>query len=65
MLQEPLADLRVGPSAADLVLERLPNGEFAWLRPEPEYRVPSDPGGRALAIDARFERCPDGTRAPS
>jgi hypothetical protein len=65
MLQEPIADLRVGPSTAHLVLERLPNGEFAWLRPEPEYRVPSDPGGRALAIDARFERCPDETRASS
>ena len=65
MLQVPIADLRVGLSTADLVLGRLPNGEFAWLRPEPEYRLPSNPGSRALAIDAWFERCPDETRASS
>ena len=65
MLQEPLADPRVGPSTADLVLERLPNGEFAWLRPEPEYRVRSDPGGRACAIDAPVDQCLDETRGSS
>ena len=43
-----------GISAADLVLERLPNGELAWLRPEqpaddPRYAL-TDLGRRALAI---------------
>jgi hypothetical protein len=39
----------------DLVLERLPGGEFAWLRPEPErYYVLTDLGRRVLAMDALF-----------
>jgi hypothetical protein len=37
MPQESIAGPRAGPSTADLVLERLPNGEFAWLRPESEH----------------------------
>ena len=40
--------------ATELVLERLPNGEYAWLRPERRYVMPSryyltDKGRRALA----------------
>ena len=44
-------------SAADLVLERLPSEEFAWLRPEqdddPRY-VLSDLGRRVLAMEHLF-----------
>ncbi len=43
---------------ADLVLERLPNGEHALLRPEPEeirYTI-TDAGRRALAIARQEER---------
>ena len=37
-LQEALADPVLDElDSDDLVLERLPNGEFAWLRPEPRY----------------------------
>jgi hypothetical protein len=35
------------PDAEDLVLERLPSGEFAWLRPEPRY-VLTDKGRAAI-----------------
>ena len=35
----------------DLVLERLPNGELAWLRPEPRY-VLTDQGRAAIARGA-------------
>ena len=47
-----------GTLAADLVLERLPNGELAWLRPErpdddPRY-VLTDLGRRALAMEHVF-----------
>ena len=41
---------------AELVLERLPNGEHALLRPEPEdvrYTI-TDLGRRALAENALF-----------
>ena len=52
MLQEPIADLRVGPSTADLVLERLPNGELAWLRPErpPERFVLTNSKGATWTV---------------
>jgi hypothetical protein len=37
-LQEALADpILDEPTSDNLVLERLPNGELAWLRPEPRY----------------------------
>ena len=41
---------------AGLVLERLPNGEPAFLRPEPEEirHVLTDRGRRALAENALF-----------
>jgi hypothetical protein len=45
-------------NTADLVLEPLPNGEHAWLRPdddEPRYWI-TDQGRRALA--AATARCP-------
>jgi hypothetical protein len=29
------------PNASELVLEQLPNGEAAWLRPERRYVLPS------------------------
>jgi hypothetical protein len=45
----------------DLILERLPDGSLAWLKPEPErtYRRPArfrltDQGRRALAVEACF-----------
>jgi hypothetical protein len=39
-LQEALADPILDElDTDDLVLERLPNGEHAWLRPEPRYVV--------------------------
>jgi hypothetical protein len=65
MAQEPIAGLHAGPSTADLVLERLPSGEFAWLRPETECRLPSDSHGRACAIGAPVDQCPDETRGSS
>jgi hypothetical protein len=48
--------------AGSLVLERLPSGEWAWLRPAPRersYVMPSrywltDRGRRALAMEALF-----------
>jgi hypothetical protein len=45
--------------ATQLVLERLPNGDYAWLRPERRYVLASryyvtDRGRRALARGARF-----------
>ena len=51
-----------GTSAADLVLEPLPNGELAWLRPEqsdddPRY-VLTDVGRRALAMNHLFGSSP-------
>ncbi len=37
-IQQALADPRLDELAADdLVLDRLPSGELAWLRPEPRY----------------------------
>jgi len=59
-----LTDLRAGC----LVLDRLPSGELAWLRPDPEPRqsqprrshvLPSrywltDHGRRAMALEALF-----------
>jgi hypothetical protein len=46
-----------GTSAAELVLEPLPNGELAWLRPEldddPRYAL-TDLGRRALAMEHLF-----------
>lgn len=52
------ANLNVLP-ATDLVLERLPSGEYAWLRPERRYVLPTryyltDKGRRALAEAALF-----------
>lgn len=51
-------------ASGDLVLERLPNGELAWLRPapqpadeEPRY-VLTDHGRRALAMAALFDPIP-------
>ena len=51
-----------GISAADLVLERLSNGELAWLRPEqpdddPRYAL-TDLGRRALAMEHLFGSWP-------
>jgi hypothetical protein len=51
-----------GQPQLDLVLERMPNGELAWLRPtrpnpaeRPAARyVLTDYGRRALAMDALF-----------
>ena len=37
---------------ADLILERLPSGQFAWLRPEPRY-VLTDQGRAAIAEASR------------
>ena len=50
-----LTDSTPGPLAgptdpAGLVLERLPSGEFAWLRPETPGYVLTDAGRRALAL---------------
>ena len=40
-----------GPTdPAGLTLERLPSGEFAWLRPETPCYVLTDAGRRALAL---------------
>jgi hypothetical protein len=54
-----------GTSAADLVLERLPSGELAWLRPEqpdddPRHAL-TDLGRRALAMEHLFGHCPTGS----
>jgi hypothetical protein len=50
-----------GQPPTDLVLERLPNGEYAWLRPSADACEPddalyviTDAGRRALAQDALF-----------
>ena len=45
---------------AELVFERLPNGEHALLRPEPEdvRYVLTDQGRRALAAALLFDRGP-------
>ena len=50
-----------GQPSHDLVLERLPSGELAWLRPNPDddpdpRYVVTDAGRRALAMDALFGR---------
>ena len=46
LLQEALADPILDElDTDDLVWERLPSGEFAWLRPEPRYRLTA--AGRA------------------
>ena len=48
-----------GPTdPAGLVLERLPNGELAWLRPETPGYVLSDAGRRALALAWLFGPTP-------
>jgi hypothetical protein len=48
-LQEALADPALDELAADdLVLERLPNGQLAWLRPEPRYTL-TDSGRSPIA----------------
>lgn len=36
------------PDVGDLVLERLPSGELAWMRPEPRYRLTAK-GREAIA----------------
>lgn len=48
-------------SSSDLVLDRLPSGEHAWLRPSTDSGesddalfVVTDKGRRELAIDALF-----------
>ena len=47
-LQEALADPILDElESDDLVLERLPNGQLAWLRPEPRY-VLTDQGHAAI-----------------
>jgi hypothetical protein len=57
-----------GQPTTNLQLERLPNGELAWLRPEPapaprRYVLPSryvltDQAHRELAMLALFGPCP-------
>jgi hypothetical protein len=48
-IHEALADpVLAEPGADDLVLERLPSGELAWLRPEPRY-VLTDKGRAEIA----------------
>jgi len=54
-----------GQPHTDLVLERLPNGEMAWLRvirnaaDEPPQRYwLTDTGRRALAMERLFGQCP-------
>ncbi len=48
-IPEALADPMLDePGADDLVLERLPSGELAWLRPEPRY-VLTDKGPAEIA----------------
>ena len=63
MLQESIASLRAGTPTTDLVLERLPSGELAWLRPEFECYVLTDLGRRVLARDALFGEGPTVARA--
>ena len=58
MLQESIADPRADPSTADLVLERLPNGEFAWLRPESGHSAPSEPPVHSPSRRDRPRICP-------
>ena len=63
MRPKSTAQLTTQP-AGSLVLERLPSGEWAWLRPAPRersYVIPrrywlTDRGRRALAMDALFGR---------
>lgn len=50
-----------GQPSTDLVLERLPNGTYAWLKPErhrafipPARYWLTDKGRRAIALDACF-----------
>jgi hypothetical protein len=57
------ASTRAGQPPLDLVLERLPSGEYAWLRPSTDAAEPDDAlyivtdlGRRALAEDALFRR---------
>ena len=52
-----------GQPPTDLVLERLPNGELAWLQPATDRRyviphrfVLTDAGRRAIAMEACFGR---------
>jgi hypothetical protein len=53
MLPQSIAGLNAG-RATELVLERLPSGELAWLRLEPECYVLTDLSRRVLAMDALF-----------
>jgi hypothetical protein len=63
MLNQSNAQLTTRP-AVSLVLEQLPSGEWAWLRPTPReraYVIPSrywltDRARRALALEALFGR---------
>jgi len=61
MHPKSIANSIAGQPVTDLVLERLPSGELAWLRPATDrvYTLPSrywvtDLGRRALAMDALF-----------
>ena len=46
-------------NVASLVQERLPNGEYAWLRPDNDRQyVLTDLARRELANDALFGPCP-------
>ena len=58
MLDQSSAGCLAGPTpAADLVLERLPNGEYAWLRPEcSEVRYVLTQRGQDLLARWRAER---------
>ena len=56
MLPDSTAGLRTGPPTTELVLERLPGGELAWLRPEPEGCAQTDLG-RRVAEHLDIEAC--------
>jgi hypothetical protein len=55
VLNQSNAQITTQP-AGSLVLEQLPSGEWAWLRPEIERVWLTDRGRRALAMDALFGR---------
>ena len=65
MLSKSNASTLAGQPPLDLVLERLPNGELAWLRPSSDAGEPDDAlyvvtdlGRRALAEYALFGPSP-------
>jgi hypothetical protein len=59
MLTDSSAGTLAGPTdPAGLVLERLPSGEFGWLRPETPGYVLTDAGRRALALAWLFGPTP-------